>query len=230
MPVRLQFSVADTGVGLNEEARSRVFQRLEQASQSMSGKYDGAGLGLAICKHLVELMGGSIDVKSSPGRGSTFFFEVDLRVGQKPVALTDVELLPHPYRLKILVAEDTYANQVVIQSIVEDMGHGVTIVENGELALQALAKSHFDLVLIDGRMPLMDGLEATRHIRAGRWRDQVFLNPNLPIIAITANATERDRENFMRSGVSDFLSKPIDEAKLHQAITRIIETLSSSPD
>ena len=229
-PVRLQFSVTDTGIGMSEETRSRIFQRFEQADQSTTRRHGGAGLGLAICKHLVELMGGSIDVKSSPGRGSTFFFEVDLRVGQKPMGAEGDELLPHQYRLEILVAEDAYTNQVVIQSIVEGMGHNVTIVENGELALQALAQKHFDLILMDGRMPIMDGLEATRHIRAGRWRDQIFANPDLPIIAITANATERDRENFMRSGASSFLTKPIDEAELHQALTRIIEQLSSSPD
>jgi CheY-like chemotaxis protein/HPt (histidine-containing phosphotransfer) domain-containing protein len=112
---------------------------------------------------------------------------------------------------------------LIIKAVLNDMGHTLTLVNNGEKALEALTKESFDLILMDGRMPVMDGLEATRHIRAGFWGDWVFAERDIPIIALTANASELDRSKFLNAGMSDFLRKPVDEVALHHALSRVIE-------
>ena len=218
-----RFAVSDTGIGMSEEARARMFQKFEQADTSTTRKFGGTGLGLSICKMLVELMGGQIRVDSELGRGSTFWFDVPVPLGQEPQEALEYKLAPHDYQLRVLVAEDAYTNQVIIQAMLEDLGHVATLVENGELALQALAVSHFDLVLMDGRMPVMDGIEATAHVRDGEWKDLIFLNPNIPIYALTANAGAQDREAFLRCGMQEVLTKPIDEVTLHKTLEAVIQ-------
>jgi PAS domain S-box-containing protein len=221
--VRVRFVVEDTGIGMSEEARSRMFQKFEQADMSTTRKFGGTGLGLSICKQIVELMGGQIGVESTLGKGSTFYFELDLPVGTRPPEEQAYVLGRHDYQLKILVAEDAHTNQLIISTLLDEMGHQATVVENGELALDALTREHFDLILMDGRMPVMDGLEATRHIRAGHWGGRVFSDRQIPIIALTANASEQDRVNFLAAGMNEFLTKPIDEVQLHKTLNRIIE-------
>ena len=218
----LRFEVSDTGIGMNEEAQSRLFQKFEQADVSTTRRFGGTGLGLAICKQLVEMMGGHIDVRSQPGVGSTFFFEVRLPLGQEPTEEVRPELLPHQRQLNVLVAEDSYTNQIIIQCLLDEMGHTVTIAENGALVMEALSEVKFDVILMDGRMPVVDGLQASRLIRAGEGAGLVPLQKDIPIIAITANASPQDRENFMAAGVNEFLTKPIDEVDLHQALERLI--------
>jgi signal transduction histidine kinase/DNA-binding NarL/FixJ family response regulator/HPt (histidine-containing phosphotransfer) domain-containing protein len=217
-----RFEVIDTGVGMTEEARSRMFRKFEQADSSTTRKYGGTGLGLSICKQLVELMGGRIGVASEPGKGSTFWFEIPLHVGEKPAETEEYVVGPHGYPLHVLVAEDAATNQIIIHSLLEEMGHTVTIVENGELALHAVSRQDFDVILMDGRMPVMDGLDATRHIRRGSWNDLTFKNPGIPIIALTANASDHDRDNFLSAGMDEFLTKPIIEADLHKSLARVI--------
>ncbi|MDH4451470.1 MAG: ATP-binding protein [Rhodoferax sp.] len=219
----IRFSVSDTGIGMSEETRARMFQKFEQADSSTTRKYGGTGLGLSICKQLVELMGGHIGVHSQEGKGSTFFFEVPLPLGTQPADAAVYEITRHAHPLEVLVAEDSHTNQIIIKALLEDMGHQVCIVENGRLALETLAARPFDLVLMDGRMPVMDGLEATRHIRSGRFGDLVFDRPQLPIVALTANASEQDRTNFLGAGMNQFLTKPVDEVALHRCLQHIID-------
>ncbi len=220
--VSIYFAVQDSGIGLSEEAQGRLFQKFEQADMSTTRKFGGTGLGLSICKQLVELMGGRIGLHSSLGQGSTFYFEVPLAVGQAPQAEAVDELKPHPHSLHVLVAEDAETNQLIVKALLSEMGHTLRLVGNGEHALRALSEERFDLILMDGRMPVMDGLEATGHIRAGRWRELVFATPDIPIIALTANASAQDRARFLGAGMVGFLSKPLDERALHQVISQVI--------
>ncbi|MCV2353896.1 response regulator [Paucibacter sp. B2R-40] len=221
--VSIYFAVQDSGLGISEEAQSRLFQKFEQADMSTTRNFGGTGLGLSICKQLVELMGGGIGLHSSLGAGSTFYFEVPFDIGQRPQQEIEPVLPPHEHSLHVLVAEDAQTNQLIVKALLNDMGHTMTLVKNGEQALHALAQERFDLILMDGRMPVMDGLEATGHIRAGHWRELVFPEPQIPIIALTANASEQDRARFLSSGMVGFLSKPIDERALHQVLCQVIE-------
>jgi signal transduction histidine kinase/DNA-binding response OmpR family regulator/HPt (histidine-containing phosphotransfer) domain-containing protein len=221
--VMLRCEVEDTGIGMSEEAQSRMFRKFEQADTSTSRKFGGTGLGLSICKQLIELMGGQIGVRSVLGRGSTFFFEVPLRIGVQPQDDSVYALSPHSHPLHVLVADDAHTNQIIIEALLQEMGHSCKLVENGQLALEALTQERFDLILMDGRMPVMDGLEATQHIRQGRWNDWIFPEPGLPIVALTANAGEEDRQRFLEAGMHDFLSKPVDEIALHKVLQAVIE-------
>jgi len=228
--VLLHFEVIDTGIGMKPEALGRMFQKFEQADTSTSRKFGGTGLGLAICKQLVELMGGTIGVTSTFGSGSTFWFKLSLPIGQKPQSELAVEIKSHSRPLSVLVAEDVQTNQIIIRAILEEMGHQVTVVDHGQLALKALCDQSFDVVLMDGRMPIMDGLEASRHIRLGHWSDEngqlwKVKNPKVHIIALTANATEQDRAQFIDVGMNEFLTKPVQEPLLFEALQRVIDEL-----
>lgn len=218
---RLQITIQDTGIGMTEEALSRLFQKFEQADTSTTRRFGGTGLGLSITKQLVELMGGEVSVTSQVGQGSCFIVVLPLKLGAKPVADIDYVPAEAEYSLKVLVAEDVITNQMVIEGLLEELGHQVSIVEDGRAALQALAVGDYDVVLMDGRMPVMDGLTATRHFRTGVFEDLVFKAPDTPVIALTANATELDRDRFLEAGVDRFLTKPIDEAKLAQALAEV---------
>lgn len=220
---RIRFSVQDSGIGITAEACTRLFQKFEQADSTTTRRYGGTGLGLAICRQLVELMGGEISVSSTPGIGSTFSFVLPLADGVAPPQVPDIPLAPHSHRLKVLCAEDFLTNQIIIRTLLEDLGHECEIVNNGLLAVQACAQERFDLILMDGRMPEMDGASATRLIRTGGLENTTVRDQELMIIALTANASEEDRSLYIAAGMDDFLSKPIDEAALHYQLSRAIE-------
>ncbi|MFM2085821.1 MAG: hypothetical protein RLZZ237_690, partial [Pseudomonadota bacterium] len=217
----------DTGAGIDADTLPRLFQKFEQADHSTTRRYGGTGLGLAICKELVELMQGTIGVESRIGIGSRFHFSLPLAEGSAP--LPDARQAPrqahHACRLHILCAEDVRTNQIIIGTLLESMGHDVTIVENGDEALRALASGSYDCVLMDGRMPLMDGEQAARLIRAGGNASYPIPDARIPIIALTANASEHDRQRYLDAGMDDFLSKPVDEALLFQKIDAVIDLL-----
>ncbi len=162
-------------------------------------------------------------LQSKVGVGSSFSFVLSLPVG----SLSDKEelapLTPHARSLRILCAEDSPTNQLIVQDLLEEMGHHVDIVSNGFDAITALARRNYDLVLMDGRMPQMDGIEATRTIRAGGLPEFRVRNRRSPIIALTANASEDDRDLCLATGMDDFLTKPIDEHKLHAMLATWIE-------
>ncbi|WP_397608122.1 ATP-binding protein [Silanimonas sp.] len=221
----VEFAVQDTGIGIQPEAMQRLFDAFTQADTSTTRKYGGTGLGLAISRNLVELMGGTMNADSKPGLGTRFWFALPLPNGNAPDSAEDDAQSPHTHRLAILCAEDYPTNQIIIRTLLEDRGHDVDIVENGKLAIDALARRDYDLVLMDGRMPEMDGATATRHIRAGGIDHVRVRRPGLPIIALTANATSEDRRLYLESGMDEFLSKPINERELHALLERMVGRL-----
>lgn len=218
----IRFRVSDSGIGIDPDSMARLFQKFEQADASTTRRYGGTGLGLAICRQLVELMDGQIEVVSDLGKGSTFTFTLPLADGVAPPLVPQVALEPHSHQLRVLCAEDFPTNQIIIRVMLEDLGHRVDVVANGELAVAACVHTRYDLVLMDGRMPEMDGATATRLIRAGGWPGQPVRDQELMIVALTANASEEDRSRYLGAGMDDFLSKPIDETALHRMLARAI--------
>ena len=211
----IKVSVQDTGIGMTPEQMAQLFQRFSQADSSTTRRFGGSGLGLVICKHLVELMGGSIHVDSTPGHGSTFWFEVPLEPALDPVS-TSATLTPPvgalgaatnplgPRAAHVLVVEDNAVNCLVVQAMLERLGMTVTLAHDGAHALAAVEAQDIDVVLMDCQMPVMDGYEATRRIRSsGHARAQ------LPIIALTAHALAEDRQRCDAAGMNDYLPKPV---------------------
>ncbi len=212
----LFFSVSDTGIGIAREAQARLFQQFSQVDSSIRRRFGGTGLGLAISKRLAELMGGTIEVESEPGRGSTFTCTLPCR----PVALArpDVDARPAapPAALRILAAEDVPTNQLLLQHLLSREGHGVTVVANGEEAVAAAAREPFDVILMDVQMPVMDGVEATRRIRA------LAAPANaVPIVMVTAHAMLGDRDRYLAAGANDYLAKPIKPDALRASLRAI---------
>ncbi|MES2857332.1 MAG: CHASE3 domain-containing protein [Bdellovibrionota bacterium] len=205
----LLFEIVDQGMGLDSETRAKLFQSFTQGDDSMSRKFGGTGLGLAISKQIVEMMNGTIDVESIKGIGSRFFFEVSLKVAKyddsvQPVSFDKMALKNlHGF---VLIVEDNKVNQKVVAEMVSLLGCQSKIAENGELAIEAMKKFDFNLVLMDGQMPVMDGYEATRLIREGRAGET---NKLIPILATTANAIKGDIERCLEAGMNDYISKPI---------------------
>ncbi|MES2901064.1 MAG: two-component regulator propeller domain-containing protein [Pseudomonadota bacterium] len=219
----IRFTVQDTGIGIAQEAVERLFQKFEQADSTTTRRYGGTGLGLAICRQLVELMGGEISVSSTIGKGSTFSVVLPLADGLPPPLVVQAPRHPHSHRLHVLCAEDFPTNQIIIRMMLEELGHRVDIADNGALAVAACATTRYDLILMDGRMPEMDGATATRLIRAGGTPSAPVKDREMMIVALTANASEEDRSRYLGSGMDDFLSKPIDQDALHLQLSRAIE-------
>lgn len=229
-PLRLHFSVIDTGIGLSQEARSRLFREFTQSDSPISRKYGGTGLGLAICKKIADLMNGTISVSSKEGQGSTFHFEIPVAAAESQTLKDDTqetqtsgtkaERIPVLKPLNILLAEDNAINRKVITGLLEHANQKVTIAENGENAVEFLRKRkkpYFDLVLMDMQMPVMDGLRATEEIRKLRNK-----NKEIPIIALTANNIKGDEQRCLAAGMNGYVSKPIDLAVLLHEIAKLI--------
>ena len=241
----LRFEVQDTGIGIAPDAIDRLFQSFKQAQSSTARHFGGTGLGLAISKRLVEGMGGTIGVTSTPGQGSCFWFELPLQSVAAPAAeavpVTKPVELPAPLQVaapaqvpspvpatasvapaapaaatrQVLLVEDNPINQKLAMTLLNRLGYAPVLAENGQQALDALALQPYDLVLMDMQMPVMDGLEATRMIRAS---GQSYAT--IPIVALTANAMQSDKDLCNAAGMNDFLGKPFSRAELAACLQR----------
>jgi len=219
VPTALRFMVADTGIGILDAKLSQVFERFIQADSSTTRRFGGSGLGLTISKRLVELMGGRIWVASEVDRGSVFSFAVPFEIWtgatRRAAAPVGAGLEPPLAPLRILLVEDSPDNCTIAIAYLEGTPYTVEIAETGALACEMFAAKHYDLVLMDRQMPVMDGLTATRKIRA--WEQANDRRPT-PIIALTASALKGDREQCLAAGCTAFLTKPIKQDVLLQAI------------
>ncbi len=218
-PGALRFTISDTGIGIPSDKLGAVFERFTQADSSTTRRYGGSGLGLTISKRLVELMGGRISVESGIGRGSVFSFAVQLGIWAGPArreavpAGTGCEAPPPS--LRILLVEDSPDNRTITIAYLRDTPYRVEVAENGAIAYEKFTAGHFDLVLMDRQMPVMDGLTATRAIR--EWEQANHRLPT-PIVALTASALKGDQEKFEAAGCTAYLTKPIKQEVLLQAI------------
>ena len=232
----LKFAITDTGIGLPPGQETQLFSPFVQADVSTTRKYGGSGLGLAICKQLVELMGGTIGIESRQDQGSTFWFTVPLdpaAPAERPDQKKDErkpapDAISRPIAAKarssaralatgeskghILVAEDNATNRLVAVAQLRKLGYRATAVNNGAEALEAVQQTHYDLVLMDCQMPLMDGFEASRRIRA--------IQPNLTIIAVTADAMPDDQDRCLREGMNGYLAKPVAIHQLREVLAK----------
>jgi two-component system, sensor histidine kinase len=211
-PATLQFCITDTGVGMGHAMLARLFQRFERAEAKATPGPTGNGLGLEISLGLARLMGGDLSVSSQPGLGSRFSFRVPLEaldVPPMPAVQAELTFAATP-RLQVLVAEDHPINRQVLAALLDGMGHESHFVSDGQAAIDAVQHRRFDLVLMDLHMPTVDGIEATRQIRALGDR----LAATVPIIALTADAFTDTRERCLVAGMNDFLSKPVSREKL----------------
>lgn len=222
----LRFSIRDTGIGIPPDVQQRLFNAFEQADSSTTRKYGGTGLGLAICKRLVAMMGGDIGVDSEAGVGSTFWFTARLvRARYEPAPLpaaTDCAAVEARLRqlhagARILLAEDEPINQEVTRELLELLGFAVDLAENGEAAVALAEVCRYDLILMDVQMPLMNGLDATRAIRANG------LNRGTPVLAMTANAFSEDRLRCLEAGMNDHIGKPAEPEQLYLHLLHWLE-------
>jgi signal transduction histidine kinase/CheY-like chemotaxis protein/ligand-binding sensor domain-containing protein len=217
--VLLRASVSDTGIGIPPEAQERLFQSFHQAETSTTRRYGGTGLGLAISKRLVELMGGEVGFESSLGAGSKFWFTAKLSLATQTLPATSGpsgESQPRePNCGTILVVEDNRINQKVLSHQLINLGYSIEVAENGAEAVAKVKNRRYDLIFMDVQMPVMDGFQATQEIRC-LGED----SSSIPIVAVTANAFQREREKCFSSGMDDYLTKPVDKDRLKEALRR----------
>jgi signal transduction histidine kinase/ActR/RegA family two-component response regulator len=224
--LQVRFEVSDTGIGINAEAQSRLFQSFEQADNSMTRKYGGTGLGLAICKRLVRMMGGEIGVQSEPDRGSTFWFVVPLKKSEPDAILpaptvtaleVDRRLQTEYADARILLAEDEPIAQIVSRGLLEDVNLVVDIAEDGVQALELARQNRYALILMDMQMPNLNGIDATRVIR------MLPDHARTPILAMTANAFDEDRQACLAAGMNDHIGKPVNPQVLFETLLKWLE-------
>lgn len=214
----IRFTITDTGIGISEEKTGKIFDRFVQASESTTREFGGTGLGLSIAKSLVNLLNGSLRLESTVGKGTQFILEFPFEIMEVPVQRESPEYRPaiqiRPDSLKILAAEDNLLNQKLLSAILKRIDLPVTIVNNGQEALDALRKENFDLILMDVQMPVMDGYTAIRDIRNK-------LQLATPIITMTAHAMVGEKEECLRIGANSYISKPFRECELVSEIFRL---------
>jgi CheY-like chemotaxis protein len=201
--------VIDTGIGITPQQAATIFRPFTQADSAASRKYGGVGLGLAIAYRLVSLMGGSIDLQSQPGKGSTFWFLLPLQVSGHPKPISGG---------RVLIVDDNPVNQIVALRAVSSLGYAAEAVSGGEQALAALERDSFAAILLDCQMPGLDGYQVAQKIRHRESQDSS--GRRTPIIAMTANAVQGDPERCRNAGMDDYLAKPIRLAALSSSLER----------
>ena len=209
---RVRIEVRDTGVGIAPEDQSHLFEAFRQLDLSAQRRFQGTGLGLAISHRLVALMGGEIGVESTPGSGSTFWIDIPLPEASSIPEVAEHLDAPSIAGLSVLLVEDNPINQLVASRMLENLGCDVSIVSDGLEAIEAVEEDRFSMVLMDCHMPNLDGWSATRALRAAGWR--------LPIVALTASVMPDEIARCHSSGMDDYLSKPLEQHKLHRALLR----------
>ncbi|HOO91442.1 MAG TPA: response regulator, partial [Syntrophales bacterium] len=223
----LRFDVLDTGPGISHNALSNIFDAFTQADNSMTRRHEGTGLGLPISKQLVEMMGGSLGVASTPGKGSRFWFTIRIArgVSMPPVeTVTDSTIQESGGRsvipqLRVLLAEDNLVNQEVGRLMLESLDCLVDVVEHGGLAAEAVFRNSYDIIFMDCQMPKVDGYEATKMIRK---REQQIREKKrrIPIVALTAHAMEGDRISCIEAGMDDYLAKPFNADQIRDILRK----------
>ena len=239
-------NVRDTGIGIPRDALARIFEPFRQADSSTTRRFGGTGLGLAICRQLVELMGGRIGVESKASIGSNFWLELEFEAAAPPgageAARTTHELPPVPvleplaerkaapglagWRGRVLLAEDNPVNEALACAMLDRLGMRVTVARSGEEAVALATARDFDLILMDLQMPVLDGFQATSAVRA----DSSCGGRRVPIVALTANALEGDRERCLAAGMDDYLAKPFTRAQLEAVLGRWVKTPADDPE
>ena len=240
--ISLRISISDTGIGIPEEKKELVFQKFTQVDSSPTRKEGGTGLGLAITKQLVELMGGKLELSSRENEGSKFSFVLSFikpnEISKKndadcvmpyngslqetsPRTPMQSSLKTSPSTIRILLVEDNAINQRVASAMLNKLGFTIDIAANGIEAIDALKQTAYSLVIMDLQMPLMGGLEATREIR--KMESGILISPDIPIIAMTANATQQDKKNCLNAGMNDFISKPVTMPTLQELINKWVK-------
>ena len=209
------FSVKDSGIGIPLEKQKSIFEAFNQADASTTRKYGGTGLGLTISAKLVEQMGGTLWLESVPGQGATFFFTVAIEEGQPTREKEQVSSHKLKTSLRILVAEDNLVNQRLIDKVLRNEGHHVTIAKNGKEAIEQFQQNAFDAVLMDIQMPVMNGVDAMKEIKT------LPNGVSTPIIALTAHALTGDRDRYIGLGFDGYHSKPINKTKLFNLLSRL---------
>ncbi|MGI0833712.1 ATP-binding protein [Pseudomonas aeruginosa] len=221
----LTCAVHDSGIGISPERLEHMFDAFQQADSSISRRYGGTGLGLAIARTLAERMGGTLQAESKEGSGSTFTLEIPLPFQQSPAHRQQAAGAAAPVAAgqEILLVEDNPVNQTVIEAMLRSLGYRVTLVADGIQAVRSAERQRYDAILMDCRLPVLDGYSATREIRAQENGRQV------PIIALTANALQGDRENCLQAGMNDYLAKPFKRAELQRILQRWIGSQPELP-
>ncbi len=210
----IKFQITDTGIGVNTNLQKDLFNRFSQADGSTTRKFGGTGLGLSICKQLTEIMGGEIKFIPLPEKGCRIAFTIRLIKIKKPKNISSIDKNNFTSaNAKILVVEDNTTNQIIVKDMLEILNNKVDIATNGKEAITCLKRNRYDLVFMDCHMPIMDGYQATTEIRGFSASE---LNYNIPIIAMTASAMSGDREKCLRSGMSDYITKPIELSIIQQ--------------
>jgi PAS domain S-box-containing protein len=228
--VGLRFAVVDTGVGIPGDQLATIFDSFTQIDGGLTKRQAGTGLGLAICRRLAGLMGGGVFVDSMAGKGSVFWLECPFealpsaggRARFDPSAGTRREMPPS---LRILLVEDNRVNRIFASDLLESRGHEVVLAENGRVALEYLAAHAVDVVLMDIQMPVMDGLAATRAIRAGH----MDIDPGLPVVGLSAYAMDQERERFLAAGFDDYIIKPIDVEIFFSVVAKVLARRGRAP-
>ncbi len=216
------FQVADSGPGIRPEDQDKLFEPFSTIDQENRPNDGGSGLGLTICKRIVEHLGGQIRVWSEPGRGSTFSVRLPLgihtdQLPSKPSSLSETSRQDQAEKLRVLLVEDQFMNRIYMEDAIQRLGHTVHVAQNGQEALQVLEAEQFDLVFMDIRMPVMDGLTATREIRK---KESINNNSRVFIIGLSANADPENLQEYLQTGMDDYLIKPVDPETIRQTIQK----------
>ena len=227
--IKLEFSVKDTGIGIPPEKIEVLFKSFSQVDDSNTREYGGTGLGLSICKGLVEQMNGEVWIESVVDQGSTFFFTCELDIVESTETKTgksqvDATMQPKQKPIHILLVEDEAGCRLLAQRIIQKKGWRVSSAENGLQALKLLKQHHFDIILMDIQMPVMDGYTATKHLR------QIAESKLIPVIAMTAHVLREDWARCIDVGMNDYLSKPIDINEFYDMVDKWISFSAQSKE